>query len=78
MAIPIDQAALIAPITAHPGYLIDTEGNVYSRLSGELRPIKLRQTRRGRLYVYIYDVNGRRQYIGIKKLLTDTFVKDES
>lgn len=64
---------MTTPLDSHPGYFIDPSGQVYSKLSGELRPVKLRQTSRGRVYVHIYDASGRRQHIGVRKLLIDTF-----
>lgn len=76
--VSVDQLALVAPLKDHPGYFISPDGPVYSNLSGELRPLKIRQTRRGRVYVHVYDAAGKRHCLGIRKLLDETFMKDEN
>lgn len=73
--IPAEQLALMAPVAAYPGYFISPDGPVYYQTqSGELRPLKIRQTARGRLYVRVHDADGRRHEPGIRKLLIDTFL----
>lgn len=76
--LPLDQLAPMVPLKDYPRYLIEPSGHVYYRTdSGDLRPLKVRQTSRGRLYVHVHDDDGRRHCLGIKKLLIDAFLEDE-
>ena len=63
----------LLPLPDRPDYFINPYGQVYSKKSGELRPLKIRQTSHGKFFVHIYETQGRRQTLGIRKLLADTF-----
>lgn len=71
----LDHATEPVALRDHPGHFIGPDGQVYKKLSsGELRPLRMRLTPKGRVFVRIYDEAGRRHCVGVKKLLVNAYV----
>lgn len=72
--IDVDQQTLL-PVPNHQDYFVGPHGQVYSKRSGQLRPMRIRQAKDGgRFYVRINEpASGARYELGIRTLLADTF-----
>jgi hypothetical protein len=62
-------AEMLYPIPGFPDYYVNGIGAIYSIKGPELRPLRIHQTGSGALFVRIYNKDGSRRAVRIRKLL---------
>lgn len=62
-------SVLVFPVPGFPGYVVTSIGAVYSTKGSAPRRLQVHETKTGALYVRIYNANGSRHTVRIRKLL---------